>query len=127
MRTKHILFIDAILAISAGIGLLLIPEQFLTFFGCTAFINNGLLVLTRLFGAGLIGIGKTEWLMRNMDEKQNIAIMRGMLALDILAIIICLQAILSGTVNSLAWIVVIIFLFFAITRTYFGFIKFQNS
>lgn len=126
-KTYHVFVLDTIIAFFFGFGLLLFPDWLLSLFGVVASPEYpARTLLSGLLGAALIGIGATEWLLRKSDIQQIIPIMRGILAFDLLALIVSAWAILSGTVNALGWIVFGLFVFFAIARALFGFLQTQE-
>ena len=126
-RTYHIFSLDTIAALLFGFGLLLFPDRLLAFLGVAASPEYpARTVLSGLLGAALVGIGATEWLSRKGDVHQTLPIMRGILAFDLIALIVSISAILSGTLNALGWIVSGLLLFFAIARIYFGFLQTQE-
>jgi hypothetical protein len=49
--------------------------------------------------------------------------MRGILAFDLIALMVSAWAIMGGAVNALGWVVFALFLFFAVARVYFGFLQ----
>jgi hypothetical protein len=124
MKIRHIFTADTVVAILFGAGLLVTPGGLLLLLGIPPTpTEGGLALFERLLGAALVGIGATEWLSRKASDLATMPIVRGMLAFDVIALVVCVQAVASGTVNALAWLVVALFLFFAMARTYFGFVS----
>ena len=123
-KTYHVFVLDTIVAFIFGFGLLFFPDWLLSLFGVVASPEYpARTLLSGLLGTALIGIGATEWLLRKGDTQQILPIMRGILAFDLLALIVSAWAILSGIVNGLGWLVSALFLFFAAARIYFGFLQ----
>lgn len=123
-KTYHIFFLNTIVAFLFGLGLLLFPDGLLSLFGVAASpAYPARALLSGLLGAALIGIGATAWLLRKGDSRQTLPIMRGILSFDLIALIVSAGAILGGIVNALGWIVLALFLFFAVARVYFGFLQ----
>ena len=123
-KTYHVFFVDTIIAFLFGLGLLLFPDGLLVLFGVAASPEYpARTLLSGLLGAALIGIGATEWLLRKGDAHQTLPIMRGILAFDLIALMVSAWAIMGGAVNALGWVVFALFLFFAVARVYFGFLQ----
>lgn len=126
LTVRRIFLFDTVIAGLFGFALILIPAELCSFLEMGAVADRGSIVLARLLGASLIGIGATEWLARNVSLNGTLPILRGILWFDILALVVSLNATLSHTVNSMGWVVVSLFLFFGLARVFLGF-RPQNS
>ena len=121
MTTKHIFVLDTGVAGLFGIGLILFPNELLALFDIADPGDAPQTLLARLLGGALVGIGVTEWLARNVIRAAALPIVRGILCFDRLAVMVSLQATLVGTANRLGWLVVGLFLFFAVARIAAGY------
>lgn len=112
---------DTVVAGLFGFALMAFPSELLSFLDIANPADPALIVLARLLGASLIGIGATEWFARNVSESGMLPILRGILWFDVLAVIVSVFATLSGTVNAFGWLVAGLFLFFGVARVLLGF------
>jgi hypothetical protein len=83
--------------------------------------------MARFFGALLLGIGLILWLCRNADWNVLKSITFSLCIADTIGFIIALAAQLAGVMNSLGWIIVVIWLLLASGLGYFRFLKPSNS
>jgi len=117
MKIRTLLVINTIIALPFGIGSVLAPNAFLSFYGATLGPAGSLMM--QFGGAWLIGIGLLAWLLRNATDPE---VQRGM-ALGLLVMYsigggVALLGQLSGVLNTLGWIVVGINAFFALGYGY---------
>ncbi len=121
MRLRSLLLIGMVLAFLFALALLLGPAIILKWFGLTGSPTEAL--LAQLVGAGLIGVGVMSWFAKDFADAQ--ALQGTVLALFIasaVAFVVSLLGILSKVAKGgNAWIVVILFLLFAIGFAYFQF------
>ena len=83
-------------------------------------VNAGGIVTIRLLGQMYLLVAILLWLCRNTSElsiKNAFAI--SITIGDAIGAVICLLAVLSGTLNSLGWLPAFIYLFFTIGFGYF--------
>jgi heme A synthase len=80
------------------------------------------MIMSRRFGALLLGVAVLLWMSRNTDKLQR-AILAGVLVAISLNAIVILVGILSGLLSALAWLALIFSFLFAIGFAYFLFVK----
>ncbi len=120
MKLKALYILASIIFLIAGFGSLLLPEQALSNFGLTP--DDTGIIMSRRFGALLLGIAVLLWMSRNSDKLQR-AILTGILVAISLNAIVILIGILGGLLNGLAWIAFVLSTLFAIGFAYFLFVK----
>jgi hypothetical protein len=113
MKLSTLLVITAVVALIFGILFVLVPTTMLSIYGLTQGPAEAL--VAQYFGTSLIFAGLVAWLMRKVtDASAQRAVVLGFLITDVLGVIISLIGTLSGTMNSVGWTVVIIYLLLAI-------------
>lgn len=127
MKLSTFSTIWAVAYIGFGLGLLIIPFQFMGTYG-VMLDNNGML-MARVLGAALTAYAFTFWLSRNIpsSDKAWHNLLLTSFIYNVLDIPIVMTAILSGVMNSMGWIPVGLHLFLASTFGYFAFKKKDNS
>lgn len=113
---KRIFLCDTIVAGFFGFCLIAFPGELLSVLAMAP--EPGSIVLARLLGGSLLGIGATEWLSRNASESDSLPIIRGLLWFDIVAVVVSMNATLSRTANSLGWLIAGFFFLFAVARVF---------
>jgi len=112
MKPKVLFIANAVVSVPFGIGSLLAPHLFLSLFGATLGPAGALMM--QHGGAWLIGIGLLTWFTRNAAESQA---GRGIALALLIAYAVALAASvlgqLSGVLNVLGWMPVLIQAFFA--------------
>ncbi len=122
MSLKTLMIIKAIVCLTLGSVLLLVPGFLYSFFGAT--LNDAGVFAAREYGAALIGMLLLTWYARNAAESQaRRAIILDLFIYDAIGVVITLIATLSGVLNWLGWAVVVLYLFFAVGYGYFWFQK----
>src|SRR5947209_5673306 len=118
MRLSYFFIVAAVLSLLFGLAAVLIPEQFLLFYGANT-DAVGTLAL-RLFGGNLLGLTVLYWLARNAEQSPaRNAILPAGLFETTLGTVVTLFAQLAGVLNSLGWINVIVYLLLALGFGYF--------
>ena len=118
MKLKTLLIIKAIVCLCFGIPILLVPDFIYSIFGAT--LAAGGVFAAREYGASLIGNLMLTWFARNSQESDaRWAIVLALFVYDALGFIVTLIAIVSGALNSLGWLIVILYLFLALGFGYF--------
>jgi hypothetical protein len=118
MKIKSIMSLKAIFGIFLSLGFLFLTQTVMSLFGMT--VNSSGITLARLLGQMYFLMTLLLWFCRNTSEATTknafaISITIG----DAIGAVVCLMAVLSGTVNSLGWLPVAIYLFFTIAFGYF--------
>ena len=124
MKLKHVLIINAIIALAYALGELFVPETLGSIYGLKDTANPELMLTARLFGWGLLAVGLICALAANTppsDAKQ--AIVKALFVAQIVGAIICLMGTIGGVFGATGWSAVIIYLFFVAGYGYFWFIK----
>lgn len=118
MSLKTILVIKAIVCLCLGTAILAVPEFVYSIFGAT--LAAGGIFAAREYAASMIGNLMLTWFARNAQESDaRWAMILALCVYDAVGFVITIIAILSGAVNSLAWLVVLLYLFFAIGFGYY--------
>lgn len=125
MKLKTFSIIWAVLYIGFGLGLLIIPVQFMATYGVTLDSNGAL--MARILGAALTAYALTFYLNRNIasTDKGWYNLLLTSFIYDIVDIPIVLIATLNGVMNSMGWMPVGLHVFLAATFGYFAFKKGQ--
>ena len=106
MRHRFLLFV-AFVSILYGLANLLAPAWINEIHGVPS--SPGTSLLARYFGASLLGVGLMAWLARNAaDSDALLAFMRGGLVIAVAGLAVSLHATMSGLMNALGWMPVII-------------------
>jgi len=121
MKISSFLMLKAIISLAFGIGFAVIPAVVWSIYGLT--LDPAEIMMTRFFGACLLGIGLICWFTRNADVNTLKGITLSLCIADTIGFIIALSAQLSGIINTLGWINVAIWLLLALGLGYFRFLK----
>jgi hypothetical protein len=121
MKISSFLMLKAIISLAFGIGFAVIPAVVWSIYGLT--LDPAEIMMTRFFGACLLGIGLICWFTRNADVNTLKGITLSLCIADTIGFIIALSAQLSGIINTLGWINVAIYLLLALGLGYFRFLK----
>jgi len=122
MSLKTLMIIKAVVCLTLGGILLLVPNFLYSFFGAS--LNDAGVFAAREYGAALIGTLFLTWFARNAAESQSRrAIILDLFIYDAIGVVITLIATLTGVLNWLGWAVVVLYLFFAVGYGYFWFKK----
>ncbi len=124
MKLSLFLIIKAVISLVFGILLAVIPAQLMAIFGST--LDPSGVLMTRLVGALLIGIGLICWLSRTKSAESLQDIVLSLFVADTLGFLVVLMGQMSGLMNAMGWIIVLIWLLLALGLGYFRFIK-SNS
>lgn len=122
MSLKTLMIIKAVVCLTLGVILLLVPNFLYSFFDAS--LNDAGVFAAREYGAALIGTFLLTWYARNAAESQSRrAIILNLFIYDAIGVVITLIATLTGVLNWLGWAVVVLYLFFAVGYGYFWFKK----
>lgn len=121
MKLSSFLMVKAIVCFLFAIGYIVVPVATGSIYEIT--LDPDGIVMARFFGALLFGIGLILWLSRNADWNVLKGITLSLFIADTAGFIIALVAQLSGVMNSLGWIIVVIWLLLALGLGYFRFLK----
>lgn len=118
MKFKTLMIIKAVVCVSLGIPILIVPKFFYGIFG--VILTAGGIFAAREYGASLIGNLLLTWIGRNAQESDaRRGIIWALCIYDAIGFLVSLLFVLSGEANLLMWMPVGIYLFFAIAYGYF--------
>lgn len=118
MQLKTLFIIKAVVCLCLGISILVVPNFVYSIFGTT--LTEGGFFAAREYAASMSGILMLTWFARNSQESQaRWAIVLGLCVYDAIGVVITLIAVISGVLNPLAWLIVTLYLFFALGFGYF--------
>jgi hypothetical protein len=125
MKLSTFLIVKAIVCFLFAIGYIVAPVATGSLYEIT--LDPDGILMARFFGALLLGIGLILWLSRNADWNVLNGITLSLFIADTAGFIIALIAQLEGVMNSLGWIIVVIWLLLALGLGYFRFLKPRNT
>jgi hypothetical protein len=126
MNLRNLMVVKAIVCLGFGILFLAIPGQLMSLYGVT--LQEGGVLMARLYGAALVGNLMLTWFSRNDSGSEALrAAVLGLFVYDAIGLIVAVIAVLSGLMNALGWSVVAIYLFFTLGYGYFYFMKPSES
>jgi hypothetical protein len=97
---------------------LVLPKFLYSIFGAT--LAAGGIFTAREYGASMIGNLMLTWFARNSQESDaRWAIILALCVYDAIGVVVTLIAIMAGALNALGWLIVALYLFFAIGFGYF--------
>ncbi len=118
MKLKTLLVIKALVSLTFGIPILIVPDKLLGLFGLTLSADG--MFMAREYGGALLGIAVLCWFARNSEGARALkAIILFGFLYDLVNLFVSLHAHLSGLMNPLGWAIVAIYLFFTIGFGYF--------
>ena len=124
MKLKHLLIINAIIALGYALGELFVPQTLGSIYGFKDTANPELMLTARYFGWGLLAVGLICALAANTPPSEaKQAIVKALFVAQTVGAIISLMGTISGVFNAMGWSAVIIYAFFVAGYGYFGFIK----
>ena len=122
MNLKNLFTINAITAILFGLGFLLVPETVLSLYGLD--LSAGGLIITQYLGTAFVGFAVLMWLQRTKEHTDaRRAVVLGFLIHFAIGLVLSVISALSGVMNALGWLNVVIYLFFTLGYGYFQFIN----
>ena len=124
MKLKHVLILNAIIALAYALGELFVPQTLGSIYGFKDTANPELMLTARYFGWGLLAVGLICALAANTPPSEaKQAIVKALFIAQTVGVIISVMGTISGVFSAMGWSAVIIYLFFAASFGYFGFIK----
>jgi hypothetical protein len=122
MKLRTFLTISAAVACPSGFAYMIAPAPIFASSGLH--LEDGGVMIARMYGAQVFGIGVLAWLTRGLPPSgARQLIVRCFCLLDALNLAMALAAVLSGMKNATGWLDVAGFTFFALGYAYFGFVK----
>jgi hypothetical protein len=105
LSPKRLFVLNAVIAGGYGIALLVVTDPILELYGIAA--NPEGVYMARWFGLGLLAIGLTTWLARDVAESVGgQAIARALAVTYGVGVILALWGTLFGPFNALGWVAV---------------------
>lgn len=121
MKLSSFLLIKAIITLAFAIGFLLIPESVWSIYGVT--LDSAGVLMVRFCGACFMGIGLICWITRNSNSNALKSITLSLFICDTIGFVVALTGQLSGKMNPLGWIIVVLWLLLALGLGYFRFLN----
>jgi len=120
MNFKYLLVIKAIVSLVFGILLLAIPNLVVSILGAT--LSDGGVFTAREYAAALLGNFCLCWFARNTIESiAKKAIVIALFVYDLIGFIVTTMTVIYGILNSLGWLIVLVYLFFTLGFGYYLF------
>jgi hypothetical protein len=118
MKFRTLMIIKAVVCLSLGVPILLVPIFLYSLFGAS--LNPGGVFAAREYGASLIGNLMLTWFARKAAESEaRRAIILGLCVYDAIGFVVTLIALITGVLGPLGWFAAAIYLFFAVGFGYF--------
>jgi len=118
MKLKTLLIIKAAVCLCLGIPILIVPNLIYSIFGAS--LTVGGVFAAREYGSSMMGNLMLTWFARNSQESETRwVIILALFVYDAVGFIVTLLAIISGDLNALGWLIVVIYLFFALGFGYY--------
>jgi hypothetical protein len=113
MSFRILLVTKAFVCLVFGVFLLAAPSTLLGILGAN--LGTGGIFTGREYGSALMGAFLLTWFARNVSASDaRGAILLYLMVYDGIALIVSLQAVLSGVLNTLGWGIVAVYAFFTI-------------
>ena len=123
MSFKTVMILKAIVCLIFGLLLLIVPGQLLGLLSLS--FGSGAAMMTRLYGACLMGNLMLTWFGRNAEKSPaRKAIMLHLFVYDAIGMVASLVFQLSGVLSAFGWGVVFIYFFFTVG---FGYLLVQDG
>ena len=121
MKLSNFLIVKAGISLAFGIGFVLAPAGVMSLYGVT--LDPAGELMAQFVGACLIGIGLICWFDRKADRPALQRITFSLFIADAVGFVVGLLGQLAGLMNTLGWIIVVIWLLLAVGLGYFRFAK----
>ncbi len=126
MKLKTLFVYNAVITFPFGVGLVLWPAFILNLYGVE--LSPGGSFVAQLLGSALIFVALLCWFTRNSEDSEaRRAIVLASFLESTLGCIIVLIAKLSGVINILGWLIVVLYFSIAMGYGYFQFIEQRSS
>jgi hypothetical protein len=121
MKLSGFLIVKAVISLAFGIVFAAVPAEAMSLYAVT--LDPSGVLMARLLGACLMGIGLICLLDRKADPQALRGITLALCFADAVGFVVTLVSQLSGLANALGWVNVVIWLLLALGRGYFRFLK----
>jgi hypothetical protein len=126
MKLSTLMVVKAVVCLGFGIVLLAIPGLLMSLYGVR--LDQGGILMARLYGASLLGNLMLTWFSRHDPGSEALrAAVLGLFVYDAIGLIVSLIAMFSGVMNALGWSVVAIYLVLTVGYGYFLFARPSQS
>ena len=128
MKLRYVFVLNAIVSLIFAVGFLLAPKTMLTLFhlsvGSTVSFNASINFVTQLLGAALIAHGLLSWFAGGMAEANaRRSVATSLFVFEVIGFALSLLGMLSKIMSVTGWVLVGLFLLFALGYAYFLFVK----
>ena len=117
MTIKTFFMILAVLAVIHGVGFVLVPDEVASAYGLATSASSRL--TAQLFGGALLAWGVIVWFAREFTGDALRGVLMGTIVGDVVSLIVAALGTLTGTMNAMGWVAVLIYLFSAAGCAYF--------
>jgi hypothetical protein len=118
MTIRIFLSIIGALGIIHGIAFIVAPDQVASIYGLQH--SPAVALVSRFFGGALLAWGAILWLARSFrDEAAVRAVLISTCIAEAVSLCVAIAGTLAGTMNSMGWVAVLIYLFGAVGCGYF--------
>jgi FtsH-binding integral membrane protein len=122
MKLNTLFILNAIVALVFGLGFLLVPATLVSLYDVT--LSDEGIFVARLYGTVILGLAVLTWLVRNSGESEaRGAIILAQLFIWAAGFVVLVYGQLSGLMNVLGWVMIVLFLLFTVGYGYFQFVK----
>ena len=128
MKLRYVFVLNAIVSLIFAVGFLLAPKTMLNLFhlsvGSTVSFNASINFVTQLLGAALIAHGLLSWFAGAMAEASaRRSVATSLFVFEVVGFALSLLGMLSKIMSVTGWVLVGLFLLFALGYAYFLFMK----
>lgn len=118
MSFKYLMIVKALVCLTFGILMLIVPNQLLSVLGAT--LSDGGIFTAREYGSALFGNLFLCWFAKNAgDSEARRAIILALFVYDLIGFVVTTITVVEGVLNPLGWFVVFVYLFFTIGFGYY--------
>jgi hypothetical protein len=121
MRFDTLLATAGTVSLIFGLGFLFAPSGVLGQYGVVT--DQAGLIMTQFFGAALVQLGLTYFLVRGLGETMIPRLALAGCVGELVGLWIAVRAQVAGTVNTLGWLSIAIYLLFALAFARFAFAR----
>lgn len=121
MNLRNLLLVNGIVLVAFALGMLLMPANLLAIFGFSTNVDEkllGQLVGVEMLASGLLSL----FILNARDPGVRRALSLSFFIANGIGFIVSLGGILSGAMNALGWLIVLVYLLLAAGFGYFQFI-----
>ena len=122
MKFRTLMVLKALVCLVFGVLFLVVPAQAMSLFGVT--LDAGGVFAIRLYGAALVGNLLLCWFARGAGPSEALrAIVLALFVYDAIGFVVALVGVLTGVMNAMGLVAVLIYLLLALGFGYFQFMK----